>query len=84
MDKVSRSDVIEAITEKGMKNSCPACDRTGTWIVPSRQHDNDDLEVMMMLRRDSITDGFAFAPMICGHCGFTQLLHIETLLKAGA
>jgi hypothetical protein len=83
MEMAKRSEVIDAITEKGMKDTCPACAKSGTWIVPRRQHDSDELEVMMMLRRDSISDGFAFVPMICSHCGFTQFLHLDTLMKAG-
>ncbi len=81
MEDFRRSDVIAAITSKGMKNVCPACARESTWIVPSKANEPEALEAMMMVSQNDISTGFAFAPMICSHCGFTAFLHLETLLK---
>lgn len=81
MDKVSRSKVTEAIAAKGLNNKCAACNAVGSWIVPTDLSQPDALEVMMMVSPRDIQTGFAFAPMICGNCGFTQFLHLETLMK---
>ena len=81
MEIYNRAKVIEAITNKSMRNVCPACARESTWIVPSKANEPETLEAMMMVSQNDVFTGFAFAPMICGHCGFTAFLHLETLLK---
>lgn len=75
-----RDAVIEAINASKMSMVCEACGHQN-WMVPSKSDQPEMIEVMMLVKPDNITSGFAFAPMICLSCGNTRMLNLETLMK---
>ena len=81
MADYNRKTIISALVAKPVTQKCPTCLTESPWLVPGKADNPDQAEMMMTVSPDSITTGFVFVPMICSNCGYTRLIHHETLMK---